>query len=336
MQTPIITGILSYGMSGRLFHAPFIDERLGFKLHAVTERTTKKAHLRYPEIISYESVEELLSDKTVELVIVNTPNYTHYEFAKAALEKGKHVLVEKPFTATKSQALELFTIAEGNGCKIMVYQNRRWDSDFLLFKEMITGGQLGNLIEVHFRFDRYKMQIGPKAFKETPMPASGITYDLGPHLLDQVISVFGEPLSFKKTKGVYRPNSQVDDYLSIVLQYPNQINVFVTASLLTADPLPSFVAHGTTGSFSKHRSDVQEAQLDKEISPFDNNYGVDGDKGILTTIGEDGERIRSNLEPPKGDYKQLFEAVHNAIRLGVTYPITKDQILLQLSILESN
>jgi len=337
MENQIVTGILSYGMSGRLFHAPFIDTHKDFKFYSVTERHEKKATLRYPDVISYNSVDDLIADPTVELVIVNTPNNTHYEFSKKALLAQKHVLVEKPFAATSAEAKELFDLARKVNRKIMVYQNRRWDSDFLSVKAAIESGDLGNLIEVHFRFDRYRREISKKAFKENPLPASGLSYDLGPHLLDQIISLFGKPLKFFKTLRTFRPDSKVDDYMNVHLIYPGGLNVFVTASLLTAHPLPAFVLHGTQGSFVKERTDVQEDQLDKEISPLDKSYGVepDGVEGIMVVIDHEGNKSSSYHTAVKGNYNRLFDAVYAQIRKDEPYPIQEEEILCQLEILES-
>jgi scyllo-inositol 2-dehydrogenase (NADP+) len=337
MENQIVTGILSYGMSGRLFHAPFVDTHGGFRFYAVTERNEKKAALRYPDIISYSSVDDLIADPKVELVIVNTPNNTHYEFSKKALLAGKHVLVEKPFAATSAEAKDLFDISKKVNRKIMVYQNRRWDSDFQSVKAAIESGTLGNLIEVYFRFDRYRREISKKAFKETPLPASGLSYDLGPHLLDQIISLFGKPLKFFKTLRTFRPDSEVDDYMNVHLIYPGGMNVFVTASLLTADPLPAFVLHGTQGSFVKERTDVQETQLDAEISPLDNSYGIeaDGVEGIMTTIDPEGNKSSSYHTALKGNYNRLFDAVYAQIRKDEPYPVKEEEILCQLEILES-
>lgn len=336
MQNSIVTGILSYGMSGRLFHAPFVDSHKGFNLYAVTERTEKKAKKRYPDLISYDSVEELINDPKIELVIVNTPNNTHYEFSKKALEAGKHVLVEKPFAATSAEAKELFDLARKVNRKAMVYQNRRWDTDFQSVKAAVNSGKLGELIEVHFRFDRYRREISKKAFKETPLPASGLSYDLGPHLLDQVLSLFGKPSKWFKVLRTFRPDSQVDDYMNIHLLYPEGLNVFVTASLLTAHPLPAFVLHGTHGSFVKERTDIQEAQLDKGISPLDKAYGVepDGSEGVLITIDADGNKISKYSTALKGNYSRLFDAVYAQIRKDEPYPVKEEEILWQLEILE--
>lgn len=336
MKDQIVTGILSYGMSGRLFHAPFVETNKSFSFYAVTERTEKKVNARYPNVISYNSVDELLQDPKIELVIVNTPNNTHYEYSKKALQAGKHVLVEKPFASTSAEAKDLFDLAREVGKKIMVYQNRRWDSDFQCVKSAVKGGKLGKLIEVHFRFDRYRREISKKAFKENPLPASGLSYDLGPHLLDQAISLFGKPLKWVKTLGAFRPESLVDDFVHIHLFYPEGLNVFITGSLLTAHPLPSFVIHGTNGSYIKDRTDIQEEQLNQEISPTDKVYGIepDGKEGVLVTIDSNGNKSVKYNTALKGNYSRLFDAVYSQIRKGEPYPVKEEEVLWQLEILE--
>jgi len=337
MKKPIITGILSYGMSGRVFHAPFIHASSDFELRAVTERSTKAIHEHYTGVISYDSVDELLKDPDIELVIINTPNNTHYEYAKQALLAGKHVLVEKPFAAVSSEAQELFTLGKERNLKVLVYQNRRWDSDFLSVKSALDSGKLGAPIEAHFRFDRYRNEISKKTFKELPLPASGLTFDLGPHLLDQVISIWGKPASFVKTTGIFRTESKVDDYMHVHLRYESGLNVFVTASLLTASPLPSFVVHGTKGSYIKSRTDVQEDQLQAGVTPDSPEYGLehDGNQGKLISINETGERSTEYTTSLKGNYDRLFAAVHDSIRNDVPYPISEEDIMAQMQILEA-
>lgn len=186
MYQPINTGILAFGLSGRVFHSPFIQAHPGFRLNAVTERRHKKANQYYPGIKSYTTTEELINDNELELIVVITPNNTHFEFAKRALATGKHVHIEKPCTTSLSEAKELFAIGKTLQRKIMVYQNRRWDSDFQSVKYVLETGKLGKLIEVHFRFERYNYNAGFTSFK-TPEPGSGIVYGLVPHLLDQAI-----------------------------------------------------------------------------------------------------------------------------------------------------
>jgi predicted dehydrogenase len=334
--SPIQTGLLAYGMSGKLFHAPFVAAHPGFGLRAVVERNQKQAQQDYPDLISYDSVEALLQDPEIELVVVNTPSNTHFELARRALEAGKHVLIEKPLVTSSAELQALEELGQRQNRLVLAYQNRRWDSDFQSVRQVIEGGQLGQLIEVHFRFDRYKMALNTKAFKEDPVPGSGLLYDLGPHLIDQAISLFGRPLRTHKTTGIFRAGSQVVDYFSLHLRYPDNLQVHLTSSLLVAQPQASFVLHGTLGSFSKARTDVQEAQLLQKIAPQDAAYGLEapGQEGRLTIAAPDGQLNSQAYPAPKGDYTHLFEAVYQTIRHGVPYPIRPEHIRWQSEILE--
>lgn len=331
----INVGILAYGMSGKVFHAPFFEIHTGFNFSAVVERTKKTAQQDYPAIMSYNSVDELLNDANIDLVVVNTPNYLHYEHTKAALEKGKHVLVEKPFVANVQQAKELFDLAESLDKKLFVYQNRRWDSDFLAVKNVIESGKLGKLSEFHIRFERYRKTISPKAFKEESNAASGLMYDLGPHLLDQVIHLFGEPLSYHKFLGKNREGTQVDDYFFIQLAYPDSLNVTVSSNLLVVAPQAAFTVNGTNGSFIKVRADVQESELMQGIKPSEKDFGIEDSKnsGILTLLNDRGERIETKVASKAGNYFPIFEAVYQTVVNDVPFPISKEEILIQLSIL---
>jgi predicted dehydrogenase len=328
---------MAYGMSGKVFHAPFVNAHSGFKLHAVTERNKKIAAADYPGVISYDTIEDLISDEAIELIIINTPNYTHYDYAAKSLRAGKHILVEKPFTATTAEAKELFELADSVGKKIFFYQNRRWDSDFTTVREVIQSGKLGKLSEVHFRYDRYRATIGPKTFKEEPMAASGLMYDLAPHLLDQAISIFGKPDSFYKILGKNRKDTKVDDYFSIHLSYPDSVNVFVHANLLLVDPLPAFVVNGSSGSLHKRRTDIQEEQLLKYMKLDNPVYGIEaeGSEGKLTLIDEEGNKSVQFLPSERGNYLPLFEAVYQSIVNDAQYPVSRDQVLTQLEILEA-
>ena len=336
MNNKINAGLLAYGMSGKVFHAPFVAAHSAFNLHAVTERNHKHAAADYPSVISYNSVDELLADPKIDLAIINTPNFTHFEYAKQALNAGKHILVEKPFTATSAQAKELFALAKSVGKKALVYQNRRYDSGFNSVKKIIESGKLGKLVEVHFRYDRYRNEIGSKFFKEEPLEASGLIYDLGPHLLDQAICLFGKPETFHKVLSKNRLNTKVDDYFAIQLSYPNGLNVFLTASMLVADIKEAFILNGMMGSFSKTHADVQEEQLLKGMKPSDAGYGIENanDAGKLTLVTVDGGRNTSLISSEKGDYTGLFEAVYQNIANNVPYPITEEEVLMQLEILE--
>lgn len=336
MQKPIVTSLLAYGMSGKIFHAPFISLHPGFSFKGVLEHNTKKVRGDYEDVISYDRLDQVLNDPEIELVIVNTPSNTHVDYARQALLAGKHILVEKPFAPTLSEARELFELARTVGKKVMVYQNRRWSSDFKATRDVIKSGRLGQIIEMHLRYDRFRPEIGPKAFKENPLPASGIMYDLAAHLLDQAISLFGRPASFRKTRGIFRSGSKVDDYGHIHLTYPGQSNVFITTSLLVADPLPGIIVHGTQGSFIKSFCDTQEDTLLAGGKPSDPGFGEEreGQEGKLTVL-EDGV-LRAELVPSrKGDYLDLFENVYQAIRNDSEFPVSEEEILSQIEILES-
>ena len=324
-------------MSGKVFHAPFVHAHPGFKLQAVTERNKKAAAVDYPGVISYDTIEDLIADEAIELMIINTPNYTHYDYASRSLKAGKHILVEKPFTATRKEAKELFELADSVGKKIFFYQNRRWDSDFTAVKEVIESGKLGKLSEVHFRYDRYRATIGPKTFKEEPMAASGLMYDLAPHLLDQAISIFGKPDSFYKILGKNRKETKVDDFFSIHLSYPDSVNVFVHANLLMVDALPAFVVNGSSGSLHKKRSDIQEEQLLKYMKLDNPLYGIEaeGNEGKLTLIDEEGNKTTHPVPSHAGNYLPLFEAVYQSVVNDAVYPVSREQVITQLEILEA-
>ncbi|MGB5419496.1 Gfo/Idh/MocA family oxidoreductase [Algibacter sp.] len=336
MNKTIKTGMLSFGVSGSIFHAPLLKYHPAFEFYAVVERSKKKAHLDYPKVKSYDAIDELLLDESVELVIVNTPNETHFEFALKAIKANKHVLLDKPFTATSSQAKKLLKEAKKKGVWVLPFQNRRYDSDFLSVKKVVESGKLGNLIEAHFRYDRYNTTINKNSWKEAPGPGSGVIYNLGSHTIDGVISMFGIPLKWIKYPSYVRPKTKVVDYVHIHLLYPNNLQVFVTISFLVADPQPAFIVHGKLGSFKKNRTDVQENQLIEGMLPNDAQYGVElpESEGLLTTMDSNGLKIQEKIVSEKASYMNVFEDVYQTIRMGKGYPVTKEQIIAQLEILE--
>lgn len=335
IDQPIETGLLSFGMSGRLFHAPFLHAHPGLRFSAVTERHAKKANRIYPGVKSHDTTDSLIEDPSLELIVVNTPNDSHYQYAKKALTAGKHVLIEKPFATSIGEARELFRLGQERGLHVMAYQNRRWDSDFLSVKQVLETQKLGKLVEAHFRFDRYKTAIEQKAFKEEPIPGSGLSWNLGPHPLDQVISLFGRPLRSYKTTSCNRIGSKVDDYAFFHLIYPEGLHVYVHVSLLVAAALPAFVIHGRNGSFIKERADVQEKQLNEGVSPFADTYGLEppGAEGWLTLFDANGQKTTERTTSVRGNYAGLFDAVYAQLRKGKSFPVTREQILCQVEIL---
>ncbi len=330
-----MTALLSFGMSGRVFHAPFIHIHKGFTLKGVWERTKSESHQYYPGLHIYRSLEELLADDEVSLVIVNTPTNTHYDFTKKVLAAGKHAVVEKAFTTTVAEAMELRTIAEHNNLFLSVYQNRRWDSDFLTVKKVIEGGKIGEVVEAEFHFDRYKPELGNKDHKEKPGPGAGLLNDLGPHLIDQALYLFGKPNSVFADIRTLRRASLVDDYFAITLFYDYQ-RVLLKSSMLVKEPIASFIVHGRKGSFIKKRSDPQESLLLKNVAPTNTNWGAEeeGDYGLLV-YEENGATIRQIEPSVKGNYGAYYEAVYQSLIHGKPNPVKASEAIITMQIIEA-
>lgn len=316
MQT-IRTAICSFGMSGRVFHAPFINLHPHFELYAVWERSKKTAAATYPGIISYDTLEEMLADKNIDLVVVNTPNVTHYEYAKQALLAGKHVVVEKPFTATVAEAFELEQLADKQDRILSVYHNRRFDSGFKTIQRILESGVLGEVKEAEFHFDRYNQNISPKQHKETPVKGTGIVYDLGSHIIDQALSLFGMPQAVFGDIQIQREISQVDDYFEILLFYPH-MRVRLKGGYLIVEPVPAHVLHGTNGSFLKSHADVQEAMLIAGHRPEGNDWGKEPEsaRGLLVVM-ENGQPKKELVPSEQGNYMEFYDGLYNAISSNI-------------------
>ena len=332
---PIKTAVLSFGMSGTVFHAPFLQVHEGFHFYAVWERTKNEAQKRYPDVKTYRTLEELLADNAVELVIVNTPNYTHYDYAKKALEAGKHVVVEKPFVVRTKEGEELLALAKQKGKLLSVFQNRRWDSDFKTVKNIVAEDWLGEIVEAEFHFDRYKEELSPKQHKETPAPGTGALYDLGSHLVDGALHLFGLPEAVFADIRIIRPISKVDDYFEVLLYYPH-LRVRLHGSYLVREPLPSFLLHGSKGSFIKWRADVQEAALQSGKTPGTPDWGIEPvtERGLLHTE-KDGEVIRETVPTLQGNYLDYFEGVYEAIRNRAPSPVAAQDGINTVRVIEA-
>jgi len=330
----IKTALCSFGMSGWVFHAPFIHLHDGFELYAVFERTKNLAQEKYPGIKTFRSLEVMLADDEIELVIVNTPNYTHYEYAKQALLAGKHVVVEKAFTNTVAEAQELIALAAEQNKKLSVYQNRRWDSDFKTVKKVLQQKLLGDVVEAEIHFDRYNLNLSPKLHKETPGPGSGIVPDLGPHLIDQALQLFGMPDAVFADATNLRPVSKVEDYIEIILFYKNS-RVRLKAGYLVRELLPAYIFHGIKGSFLKPRADVQERDLQQLKDLTDADWGTEADtgKGLLHTE-IDGKVIREYIPSEKGNYMDYYNGIFEAIRNDKELPVTATEGMQVIRIIE--
>jgi scyllo-inositol 2-dehydrogenase (NADP+) len=319
----IKTALLSYGMSGKVFHAPFLTLHPGFELAGAWERSKHLIQKDYPEVKSYPSFEELLADD-IELVVVNTPVDTHFEYAKKAMEAGKHIIVEKAFTTTAAEAEELDALAKAKGLKLTVYQNRRWDSDLKTVKSVIESGDLGDVVEASIRFDRYNPNLSPKAWKEGANAGAGVLKDLGPHIIDQAIYLFGYPEAVFADIRTLREGSQVDDNIDILLYYADK-RVNLHAGFFNREQLPGYIIQGRKGSFFKARADVQEDTLKTGAKPNLADWGTEPEEksGLLHTEAN-GEVVRKTIPTLQGNYYELFEGVYKAITEGATEPVTAE------------
>lgn len=330
----IKTALLSYGMSGKVFHAPFLELHPGFELLGSWERSKKLIQEDYPSVKSYPSIDELLADD-VDLVIVNTPVDTHYEYAKKVLLAGKHAVVEKAFTSKVAEAEELAAIAKEKGLKLAVFQNRRWDSDFKTIQKIISEGVLGDLVEAEFHFDRYNPVLSPKAHKETANDGAGILKDLGPHLIDQAVCLFGSPKSVFGDIRITRDNSLVDDWIDLLLIY-NDFRVRLKASFFVKEANPAFTIHGKKGSFLKPRGDVQEDELKVGKKPNLESWGTEPEslQGILHTE-IDGSEVRKKTPTLQGNYFEYFNGVYEAITNNKPEPVTAQDGIKVMQIIEA-
>jgi predicted dehydrogenase len=321
-------------MSGRVFHAPFLHVHPGFKFYSVWERSKDLAEALYPGVRTCRSLEELLADPAVELVIVNTPNYTHFDYARAALEAGKHVIVEKPFTVTVQQGNELIALAKQKGKKLSSYQSRRFDSDFRTVRRVIGSGVLGTIVEAEIHYDRYTPALSPKVHKETPGPGTGLLYDLGAHLIDQALQLFGDPEAVFADLFIIRDDSKVDDYMEVLLFYPG-LRVRLKSSYLVREPLPAYSIFGHTGTFLKTRADIQEKHLLAGEMPDSAEWGIEpeSEQGLLHTV-IDGNTVRERVPTEKGSYMDYFNGIYESIRNDAPLPVTAEEGVRIIRVIE--
>jgi predicted dehydrogenase len=334
MSNTVKTALLSYGMSGKVFHAPFIFLHPGFELAGSWERSKKLIGADYPGVTSYATMEDLLNDKTVDLVIVNTPTYTHFDYAKKVLEAGKHAVVEKAFTANAAEAEELKALAQKKGVKLSVFQNRRWDSDYKTVKKVVEEGLVGEVVEATFAYDRFNGALSYKAHKETPSAGSGIVKDLSPHLIDQALFLFGMPQRVFADVMITRPDSQVDDYLEILLYYKKH-RVRLHSGYYVREPVPSYVIHGRVGSFLKTRADIQEAKLQAGEKPTKDGWTEPESEAGLLHTEKDGKVIREKVPTLPGNYYAYYDGVYEAIANNKEMPVMADDGIRVMTVIDA-
>lgn len=331
MSDSIRVGLIGYGYASKTFHAPLIDGTPGLELAAITSSDAGKVTADWPQMRVIASPQALITDPAIDLIVIPTPNDTHFPLAKAALEAGKHVVVDKPFTVTLSQARELDALAKSRGLLLSVFHNRRWDSDFLTLKTLITEGTLGEVAYLESHFDRFRPQVRDR-WREQSGIGSGIWYDLAPHLIDQALVLFGLPVSLYVDLAQQRPGAKTTDYFHAVLNYP-QRRVVLHASMLVAAQSARFIAHGTRGSYVKYGLDPQEDRLKAGERPPLEDWGYDMRDGMLTLAQGDIMAEQPVLSLP-GNYPAYYAGVRDALNGQAENPVPANQAIRVMEIIE--
>lgn len=331
----IKTGICSYGMSGKLFHAPFLEAHPGFELSAIVERNNNDSRERYPHSTLCRSVEELCADKSLELIVVNTPTHLHFEQAKMVLQAGKHMVIEKPFAITVKEAEELTNLAAARNLFLSVYQNRRYDGDYRAVKEVIAQNLLGEIREVEIRFDRYRPSFSGKQHKEGNMPGAGNLYDLSPHLVDQAIQLFGFPDALFADLIKMRDDVAVPDYFELLFYY-QRLRVRLKATVFARESTYAYVLQGAKGTFLQQRSDMQEQQLLAGAKPSLESWcpAPAAPDGLLHTE-INGEVIRKATTSSPGNYMGYYDEVYKALTGQGPNPVPAADGILNTRIIEA-
>jgi scyllo-inositol 2-dehydrogenase (NADP+) len=312
MHEPIRTGVVGFGLAGRVFHTAVVQATPGLELAAVVQRSGDDAKKEYPEAHVARSMEEMLSDVGIQLVVIATPSYSHYELARQCLQEQRHVVIDKPFTLTSSEAAELIRMARQRKLLLTAYQNRRWDGDFQTVRQVIAGGELGRLVTMESHLDRFRPEPRRDVWRESGGPGGGLLFDLGPHLIDQAMVLFGSPDSVSASVRVERDTAVVDDAFDLQLVYDRQrLTVFLRATLTACTPAPRFILHGTHGSFVKWGPDPQEEQLRGGMRPDAPGFGQEPERQWGELHLQDMQPRRVPILP--GDYRGFYENVRDVL-----------------------
>jgi len=320
-------GLIGYGLGGRAFHAPYARITPGMTLRAVVSRDPAKVHADLPGMTVVPDVGALLAEPGIDLVIVSSPDELHAEHALAAIRAGKHVLIDKPFATTLEDARAIAAAGEAKGVTVTAFQNRRWDADFRTLQALIASGALGEIVEFESHFDRWR-PVPADVWKEAR--PGGVWLDLGPHLVDQALQLFGRPLGITADIATLREDAPAPDYFHAVLRYPRH-RVILHASKLAAANSLRFVAHGTGGSWIKHGIDPQEAATVAGVIPGEGAWGHDPVDGMLTRPGEAPAAI-PNLT---GDYRLFWQALAEAIRGQGANPVPASDAIAVMEVLDA-
>ncbi|GIW35159.1 oxidoreductase [Meiothermus sp.] len=329
MTLPIHVALIGYGMAGQVFHAPVIQAVPGLRLVTIQSSQPLKVQADWPQVWISTTFEEVIQTPQIDLVVIATPNHTHFELAWRALEAGKHVVVDKPFTLLAQEARALAELAQMQNRLLSVFQNRRWDGNFLSLQRMLEAGTLGEVVYFESHFDRYRPAVQPR-WREQAGPGSGIWYDLGPHLADQAQLLFGWPQAVFADIAPQRLGAEAPDYFHVLLRYP-RLRVVLHASALVPGGSPRFVVHGTQGSWVCYGLDTQEKSLREGSHPGGPNWRPVGGEAWLYRPGQPSELV--DVEP--GDYRRYYAGVRDAIWEKGPNPVPPEQAVRLMELLEA-
>ena len=331
----INVGLIGYGFAGQVFHAPLLRTTPGLTIAAVASRNPDKVRADLGDVAVHAEPAALIGDPNVRLVVLASPNATHYPLARAALEAGKHVVIDKPFADDAVQAGELVRLAEDKGLLLSVYHNRRWDSTTRTAQRLLADGTLGTIRHAAMHFDRFRPQ--PQArWKEEAEAGGGIWMDLGPHLLDEALLYFGEPLAIDADLPTLRPGSRCEDQFQARLRYADGLRVDLGASMVAAVALPRVALHGLQGSWVKQSLDPQEADLIAGRKPTGDAaaWGVDEETGVLAVL-RDGKVATSPLPTENGAYPTYYAGIRDALDGKAANPVPARQALSVMRLLDA-
>ncbi len=317
MNTIIKTGLIGFGPGGNVFHAPIITAVPGLELTKIRARKPEQialAKARYPQAIITDNSDDIINDASIQLIVIVTPNDSHYSLTKQALLAGKHVVVDKPFTITTADADDLIQIAKRQNRILSVHHNRRYDGDFKTIQKIVKSNALGKLVEFESHYDRFRNFLRPGAWREKDEPGSGILYDLGAHLIDQPLVLFGFPEAITADIRIQREGAKATDNFEVIMHYPN-LKITLKAGMLVSQNLPRYILLGNKGSFVKYGLDVQEADLKAGLKPGDKtDWGVEPENiwgNLVTEI--DGMNFSGKIQTDVGDYRDFYQNIYNAI-----------------------
>lgn len=349
-EVPIRTAVIGFGLGGRVFHCPFISAVPGLELAAIVQRRGDEAAQAYPSARILRSAEEAIAAPEIDLVVVTTPNETHFDLAARALEAGKHVVVDKPITSSARSARALAALAKAHGRLLAPFHNRRWDGDFLTLRKLLAEGTLGRVVEIVSRFDRYRPLQRADTWKESATDSTGLLFDLGPHLVDQALALFGAPARITATLRHNRDRTDVDDGFDVILEYETgegrTLRYACHATLLAADPSARFVVHGTHGSYRKFGVDPQEPvmvnsgrrppRLDSEEEGewLPEPEAAWGTLTVARALTQTPELAQAPYPTVAGDYRLFYANVRDAIHGRAPLAVTAEDGVRTLRLLD--